>query len=465
MQESLRRPALILACLLMLVGCQREIAKDTERSGKAEVPLVAASEENRQDIDLLRAMSTAGALTPVEMSSPDPSKVELGRLLFFDKVLSGNKDLSCATCHHPQRATSDHLSLSIGTGGIGFGEQRILGEAQAYSPRNAPSLYNLAGRHSMFWDGRIEKKDDIFLTPAGEELPSGLDSALAAQIMLTAVSRTEMRGLTGDTTIEGQFNEVAVLADEEFTAQWKGLMDRLMTLPEYAALFRQAYPELPVEKLGFHHAANAIAAFIEAEFRSLNAPFDRYVAGDDGALTEQQKRGGLLFYGRARCSGCHRGPHLTDQRFHNVAAPQLGPGIPPHQPLDLGRASVTDNPKDRFLFRTPSLRNVELTGPWTHAGAYTTLRGVVEHYRNPSQALRDYDSSQLRSDIQLQVRVWEQLAAGALETLSPVAGAPLSLSDEEVEEILAFLAALTDREAGDRAADIPQRVPSGLPVE
>lgn len=455
---------IVLILVLALIGSGCGGGADAISTDLAIPSAQGDPEENPLDIELLRAMSNAGALRPANLDPQDPDKVVLGRLLFFDKVLSGNKDVSCATCHRPATGTTDHLSLSVGTGGVGVGEERVPGERRTFAPRNAPSLFHLSEASKMFWDGRVEKVGEVIQTPLGEFLPSGLDSPLAAQIMLTVISRAEMRGESGDIAVDGTTNELALIADDDPEGQWEALILRLKSLPAYEELFRQAYPDVPVEELGFHHAANAIAAYVLETFTTFDSPFDRYVSGDDNSLTEDQKRGGLLFYGRARCSGCHRGPLLSDFRFHNVAMPQIGPG-PGEEGVDLGRAGVTGSSEDRFLFRTPSLRNVELTGPWTHSGAYTTLRAVVEHYRDPEAALRAYDSSQLRGDFRGQVCVSEQFAHGILGTLSPVAGPKLSLSDEEVEQLAEFLASLTDSVAASGVQDIPKSVPSGLPVD
>lgn len=130
--------------------------------------------------------------------------------------------------------------------------------------------------------------------------------------------------------------------------------------------------------LGFQHAANAIAAFESAAYTFLDSPFDQYLEHDNnnGALADDAKRGALLFYGSAGCANCHSGSLLTDQRHHNIGIPPVGPGKAPESPLDFGRARETGRVKDAYEFRTPPLRNVTLTGPWMHSGAYTTLRGA-----------------------------------------------------------------------------------------
>ncbi len=232
----------------------------------------------------------------------------------------------------------------------------------------------------------------------------------------------------------------------------------------YRNLFAQAFPEVPPAELGFQHAANAISAFEVDSFRALNSPFDRYVAGDDTAFTDAQKRGGLLFYGGARCAQCHRGGLLSDQQFHNIASPQVGPGTDPTTSLDLGRFSVTGVPNTRFAFKTPILRNVAQTGPWMHSGAYTTLTAAVAHYRNPAQSLRNYNPNQLRADLRGEVHTADQLNAGILNTLDPLVNAPINLNQGDVADIVAFLESLTDPNATNTVGIVPPSVPSGLPV-
>src|SRR5439155_10431991 len=126
----------------------------------------------------------------------------------------------------------------------------------------------------------------------------------------------------------------------------------------------------------FEHAANAIAAFEVETFTKTNSAFDRYLARDDNALSVDAKRGALLFFGKARCSSCHNGPTLGGQSFASSAVPQLGPGTGTAAPLDAGRGdpAVSGVPQTpRFFFRIPPLRNVELTAPYMHNGAYATL--------------------------------------------------------------------------------------------
>lgn len=412
-------------------------------------------------------LAEQGVVAPGAPSPADPAKVQLGRSLMFDKELSGNRDISCATCHHPLLHTGDGLPVSIGTGGSGLGPTRRRGSGRPFIPRNAPDVFDrgLPGWRTMFWDSRVSgAAGEGFSTPAGDALPARIESALAAQAMFPVTARDEMRGREGDLDVFGEPNEIAAIPDDDLPAIWRALMERLLAIPEYEDLFRAAYPDVPIGELGFEHAANAIASFETAAWTFLGSPWDRYLAGDDTALGAAAKRGAILFFGEAGCSSCHAGPFLSDQEHHNIAAPQVGPGKGAEAPLDLGRARETGRASDRFAFRTPPLRNVALTGPWMHDGAYATLEAAVRHHLDPAAALRSYDPSQLPAELRDTFQSDPETIAAILETLDPLVATPLPLSDAEVGDLMAFLEALTDPRAADLGADVPERVPSGLPV-
>jgi cytochrome c peroxidase len=317
----------------------------------------------------------------------------------------------------------------------------------------------------MFWDGRVSRTSTGALeTPAGTQLPSGLVNALAAQAMFPVLTRHEMRGQTGDLDRFGAPNELAELGDEDRPGIWAAIMARVLAIPEYVAMFEAAYPGVPIADLGFQHAANAIAAFETDAFTTVDSPFDRYLGGDAMALNETQKRGAVLFFGNGKCGACHLGPHLTDHLFHSIGVPQVGPGMGPDEPEDRGRERVTATAVDRFRFRTPPLRNVELTGPWMHDGAYTTLEGAVRHYLDAKLALGSYDASQLREDLRATYLSNPTTLEAMAASIDSRVEAPLALSDGEVADIVSFLRSLTDLAASDLAETIPAGVPSGLPV-
>jgi cytochrome c peroxidase len=259
------------------------------------------------------------------------------------------------------------------------------------------------------------------------------------------------------------------VAENDLPALWGLLADRLRAIPDYVALFDDAYGIAP-EEITYVHAANAIAAYEAAAWRSDNSAFDRYLRGDEGATSEAAMRGMELFYGEAGCSQCHSGRFQTDHDFHAIATPQIGPGTGdgPSGHEDYGREHVTGAARDRFKFRTPSLRNVALTAPYGHAGAYATLEAAVRHHLDPVAALNAYDGSQAvlpgRGDLDaIDFTVMNDPALVAdIAAASEIA--PWPATDDEVADILAFLHALTDPAMLDLRRDIPPSVPSGLPV-
>ncbi len=435
--------------------------------------LIAGWQRNKQQLaaetvdSRLDYLMAEANVEPIDLNLPtNPEKIELGRLLFFDKELSGNRDISCATCHHPTLASADARALSVGTGSRGgLGKLRILGDDRLDIPRNAPEIFNrgsVAWR-TMFWDGRVAAETYVLDTPADELLPAGLDSALAAQAMFPVTSRDEMRGIEGDVDIHGSLNNIALRDDSDLTQTWADLTDRLMKIEGYQTLFRAAYPSETT--FGFEHAANAIAAFEVAAFSFEDSPYDRYVAGEIDALDEQQKAGATLFFGKAGCASCHNGPLLTDQEFYNIGIPQLGPGKVNEDGYDFGRMLETGRQSDRFAFRTPPLRNVALTGPYMHNGAYATLEGAVRHHLDVHTALESYDLMQLEETLRDSCKMDERTMRMLSKNLAEAVETPIELTDTEVEQVIAFLHALTSPSAADLTHLVPDSVPSGLPVE
>ena len=419
------------------------------------------------DLQLRFRMEQAGVKPPTRLETPSPELVQLGEALFWDPELSGNRDTSCATCHHSSLATGDNLSVSIGTGGLGLGPDRVMGVGRELVPRNAPPIFNLGYQdwQVLFWDGRAWiTPDGGFDTPASDRLPEGLDSLLAAQAMFPVTSREEMRGDQGDKDIFGQPNEVGNVLDYQTRRIWRALMERLLAIPGYEALFQAAYPDIPVEALGFQHAANALAAYQDVAFTFEDSPFDRYINGDLDALSIEAKQGAMLFFGDTGCGDCHSGPLLTDQQFHNLAIPQVGHGKGREQPLDLGRARETGNDCDRYAFRTAPLRNVAITGPWMHNGAYTTLEGAIRHQVNPPEYLQNYDPEQLSELMKDTCQDHPEILEAILVSYRQTPSHGVNLSTEEVQLIIAFLEALTSPSALNLEHTIPETVPSGLKV-
>jgi cytochrome c peroxidase len=399
-------------------------------------------------------------VAPIAVDEQAVALVELGESLFFDKELSGNRDIACASCHHPALASGDGLSLPIGTKGVGLGPDRILALDRDLVPRNSPEIFNRGSElwDTMFWDGRVTETDAGFTSPAGDLLPEAPSSPLAVQALFPPTSRDEMRGAAGDLDVHGALNEIALVDDADFQGIWDTIMQRLLDIPEYVDLFANAFQGVATEDLDFGHAAEAIAAYEAEAFAFAGSPFDRFLSGEEGVLAEAEQRGAELFL-EAGCVACHSGPLLTDQGYHALGVPQVGPGKAPSAPNDLGRFLVTADDSDMYAFRTPPLRNVSLTGPWMHDGAYLDLETVIRHHLDPAATCQAYERGEL-GGLPIGVSV-----DAALDSVDPALGALEPLSDEQIADLLAFLEALTDPAAEDLDYLIPESVPSGLPVD
>ncbi len=415
--------------------------------------------------------------TDADFPERDPAKEALGQLLFYDKILSGNRNISCATCHHGLAMTGDGLALPVGEGGRGLGVTRDLGTGHDAVhdrvPRNSPALFNLGAREFgvMFHDGRVELMPSHptgFRSPAGSRLPPGLGTVLAVQAMFPVTSAEEMAGQPGENPVA----DAAAAGDLETV--WALLASRLRAIPEYVALFEAAFDDVggPAD-ITYAHAANAIAAF-EAATRADDSPFDRYLRGDAGAMSPNQVEGMGLFYGRAGCAGCHSGTFQTNHGFAAIGMPQIGPGKGDDLGgrtggrHDFGRERVTGDRADRMRFRVPTLRNVVMTGPWGHAGAYDDLEAVIRHHMRPRWSLLHFEGGDLRLpsrpdlDAGDMVVMHDQASLGAIMAEIEIPVVPLP--DHDVERLVDFLHALTDPASLDRRRHVPQRVPSGLPV-
>ena len=363
--------------------------------------------------------SVAQSPTPAAgEAAAEPSEVTLGRLLFWDPVMSGDRDTACATCHHPDFAYADGRELSRGTGSVGLGPARVdLSDGRIpVVKRNSPTILNTAfngvddrRRRRQRFDGTVASVDQ-------DRAPMFWDSrvrSLELQALEPLKALEEMRGTA--------YEEAVAL---------EVVVARLQAIPEYVTLFREAFgggASIDAARIG-----SALAAF-ERTLVAMDSPFDRFRAGDADALTPQQRRG-LDEFDDAGCDRCHDGPLFSD--FDLEAE-----GVGEHSLLD-----EPDAGDGRFRFRTPSLRNVALTAPYMHNGTLATLEEVLEFYdegrsRNANVATRRTDGDE-GPRVSRQFRRVDDMSEG------------------EQENIIAFLEALTDS-GFDRT--IPARVPSGLP--
>lgn len=297
-------------------------------------------------------------LPPVPIPADNPqsaAKIELGHQLAFDTRLSKNDSISCAGCHLPFAGGGGHTARAFGHGGE-------LG-------RWAPSWVNAAYYTSQFWDGR-------------------------------AVSLEEQTG-----ALPGHMGPIT--APGEMGGDIDVVVKKLNAIPGYKKQFNEVFGKDATRE----NVAKAIAAY-ERTLIATEAPFQRFVDGDDNAISKSAKRGFELFKGKALCITCHKPPLLTDNEFHNIGVPQVGPLAE-----DLGRYEVTKKDADKGAFKTPSLYNSASFAFYMHDGAMSTMEQVIEHYNiggNPKDPHQD-----------------------------PLI-MPLKLSDTEQADLVEFMKTLTD---------------------
>lgn len=415
-----------------------------------------------------RLPGCAAGSVPVSLEEHRPL-LELGRDLFYDPILSGNRTVACATCHHPDLGTSDGVALSLGDGATGMGRARRADREnlpEQRIPRNAQALFNLGYPEFsvLFHDGRVERlANGTIWTPHGPVPDTGLLAVLTAQAAFPVVSADEMAG-------HGTENDVsrAVRAGrfEGKGGAYTILAQRVAAIDSYRDRF-MAWKGTR-EPITYRDIAGAIAAFTAFEWRADDSPFDRLICSGT-PMAPAATAGMELFYGKAGCSACHSGRFQTDHGFHAIAMPQIGPGKPEkyeNHARDLGRQKVTGRDKDAFCFRTPSLRNVTLTAPYGHAGAYPDLESVIRHHLDPVTALKFFDRRNVRlpalngtDDFRVMKAPGDVSAIATANMLTPK-----TLSDKEITDLIAFLEALTDERGARGRLGVPSSVPSGLPV-
>lgn len=333
---------------------------------------------------------------PIPANNPQsPAKIALGDKLFHDKRFSIDGTVSCANCHDDKRAFTDGLPISFGHHGL-------------TGTRNAPTVLNAAFYRSMFWDGR-------------------------------------------EPDLESQSKQPLINPVEHGLANHQPVLDIIRKDADYRAAFKEVFG-VSDDQVTMDHVAKAIAGF-ERTLISGNSPFDRYYfKGETGAMTDAQVRGFNLFIGQGRCVSCHtiEQDHavFSDSRFHNIGiginriqqdAPHLAKAfleaknkggevdvmvLTDKKSSELGRFAVTDELNQIGAFKTPTLRNIELTAPYMHDGSLKTLKEVIIHYNNGGTAKADD-------------KVNPYLSGGIR---------PLNLTDTQIDDLAAFLQALTSPE-------------------
>jgi cytochrome c peroxidase len=377
----------------------------------------------------LAAAARVQQFEPPVAPSTNPAAVRLGRLLFWDPILSGNSDTACATCHHPDFAYADGRDLSRGTGSVGLGPKRV-DVSKGRIPvvkRNSPTILNVA------FNG-VDDDDDDNDRRGGRRFDGTaptVNQARAPMFWDSRVRSLETQALEPIKALEEMRGHAYPEAEAVAT-----VVARIARIPEYVALFQEAFG--PGTAVDGPRIGDAIAVF-ERSLVGMNSPFDRYRAGNVNALTAQQQRG-MATFDEVGCDRCHDGPMFSDFDHH-------AEGVPEHPLL-----AQPDAGEGRFRFRTPSLRNVAVTAPYMHNGMLATLQDVLRFYdngrsENPNVSnAQDRDRDRGRND-------------NAIARVSGQFRRVDDMSDSEMADIIAFLNALTDTEF-DRT--IPVRVPSGL---
>jgi cytochrome c peroxidase len=428
----------------------------------------------------LRAQIAAHGLTGDPMAgrtAPDPASplAKLGARLFFSKVLGADRDSACVSCHHPLLGGGDGLPLPIGVDAV---EPDRLGRGRLHAsgapghdggptvPRNAPSTFNLLAWDSvLFHDGRVEslvKTKGAHGSGGGirtPDVPHGSPDPLAgsnlsmAQARFPVTSPEEMKGFDHDFFDNQEIRDFVAgrmgnhgfgVGELAFPAYWLERFREGFQSPTGAAT------TLITEQ----NVARAIAEY-ELSQVLVDTPWKRYVEGDDAAIPELAKQGGIVFFtpvaqGGAGCASCHAGDFFTDELFHNIGMPQIGrgkgDGVDGRE--DFGRFRETGNPVDRYAFRTPTLLNVAVTGPWGHAGAYTSLAAAVRHHFDPIEAVGAYNTTQVTQPGVAGLDMSYTQGALYQLTLDRLHGRPaipeLEMGDLQVAQLVAFLEALTD---------------------
>lgn len=374
---------------------------------------------------------------------------KLGEKLFFDNKLSGNQNISCASCHHPHHGSVDLLPLSVGEGATGMGPHRRQASG-ILLPRKAPHLFNLgrAENKVMFWDGRVRQySNGEFSTPSKYlngadperwDIVEVIDSALAAQALFPMLSNEEMLGRVGS-------NPIANLSND--SEKWDALAQRFFygsEASEYQQLMLMAYPDYNQQEWNIGHIAQAIAHFEAHRFDTYDTPLNRFAGGDLDAMSYEQKRGAEIFFNKARCATCHNGPLLTNHTFHNVVVPQVGPGKD-NQQNDLGMYHATGRENHKYLFKVPGLINVAKHPPYMHDGAFVTLEEVIEHYDTPFRSLDNYVMTNVsnhygdRYSESLSMLKNPYILIAKKQTKSPGLATRLDLTEQEKKFLLIFL--------------------------
>jgi len=478
----------VVALMSVMVGCS-----DSDDSSVTEPPPAGPSQADKVRTAISGLGLTGDPSTGRDLPSITDAKAQLGMKLFFTKALGGDRDSACVTCHHPTLGGGDDLALPIG---VDAETPDLLGPGRFHSiagdhfdggptvPRNAPTTFNLGMWDSvLFHDGRVEsisgaanqmgadeqgiRTPDSGFGVADAQVASGLTLA-AAQARFPVTSPEEMKNFgnfDGISNAEVRTNLEQIIGDNGSP------LGGLLAVNQWLVEFQDGFvsPTGTAEELiTFTNISDAIADYENSQV-FVDTAWKAFVEGDDNAISSAAKVGAQLFFnsvadGGANCASCHSGDFFTDEGFHVVAMPQIGrgKGNGPNGTDDFGRFRESGETVDMYAFRTPSLLNTSATGPWGHAGGYSTLTETVKHHLNPQMALDNYDFLQIDPNIQAvdmkentQLAV-DQIVANRAAGITSIED--VSLDDAQVKFLVEFLLTLTDPCVEDRVC-IGQWVP------
>lgn len=453
--------------LFVLSGCGNDVNIDDNINDIETIETI----DNRLSVIIDTNALSGDPSTGRAIPSITGAKAQLGMKLFFTKSLGGDKDSACVACHHPVLGGGDNLSLSVGIGAV---DEDLLGEGRihdssafgydGFAPvrRNASSTFNIAlWDRGLFWDYRVESLEPnagnngevggmrTLDSPFGSvDVNAGANLA-AAQVRFPVTSPEEMLGFifeAGNNNSEIYAHLGERLADRKandyIKNTWKGE-------------FENVYGRRSVT---FDNIADAIGEYERSQL-FVNTPWKSYVEGSINAISPAAKKGAELFFrsyeeGGMNCVVCHSGDFFTDESFHVMAIPQVGrgKGNGEYGDDDFGRENVSGS--EKYAFRTPTLLNTEVTGPWGHDGAYTSLEAVVRHMVDVDSAVAGYDFSQLDSMVKTTntrhnaANALAQLQSNRVEGISPHRN--VTASNGQIYDLVEFLKTLTDPCVKDR---------------
>jgi cytochrome c peroxidase len=428
----------------------------------------------------------------------NPKLADLGRLIWFDKITGLHDDNTCGGCHSPANGFGDSQSIAIGVQNNNIAGQNRNGPR---NQRRTPAAVNTAFYPALMWNGRFfapsgdpfnNSKGFTFPPPEGTTRfpPSDpkVTHLLIAQGHLPPTELTEVAGFTGTAgTIGPDFDQFDDGLGSPVPAPdasgyrnepiRQAVLARLNATTAYRTLFGNLFPPVKAgAPIDFTMFGMAIAEF-EFTLVLADAPIDRYARGDMKAMSEPQKRGALIFFGKGRCVQCHTVSGQSNEMYsdflmHVVGVPQIAPFFGkakgnvlfdgPGQDEDFGLEQITGNPADRYKFRTSPLRNAAVQAAFFHNGAFTRLEDAIRFHLDASQPARHYDPRAEGVDEDLCHRMGPMVTLR--RRLDPLLSTPIELSPAEFEDLVAFVRdGLLDERAQPQnlCKLIPASVPSG----